>query len=35
VFSLGAEWFGLWIAVTLHQDSGTELTPLTQLIWTS
>jgi hypothetical protein len=25
----------LWIAVTLHQDSGTDLTPLTQLIWTS
>jgi hypothetical protein len=21
----------LWIAVTLHQDSGTDLTPLTQL----
>src|SRR5882757_3546029 len=35
MFSLGGEWFGLWIAVTLHWDSGIELTPLTQLIRTS
>jgi len=35
VFSLPGEWSGLSIAVTLHRDNGTELTPLTQLIWTS
>jgi hypothetical protein len=35
VFSLPGHWSGLWIAVTLHRDNGTELTPLTQLIWTS
>jgi len=35
VFSLGGEWLGLLIPVTLHRYKGTMGIPLTQLIWTS